>query len=199
MRTMLRGKFTLLFMMLGLLLAVPAIALADDIRDGLDTTAQETQTITAGDSTSTGFTNEYWIVANGAGTSPSGCDVLAAGDSITATFKVNTPSEVSASVSSLTFDECRAGSDLNSQTVKFTSNTPGTYTIPALTKTSGTGTYTTTNTDFTLVVNDNCPSGDLSGNPQDGSCAAPPPSDTTGPVITKVVTGTLGNNDWYTS
>jgi hypothetical protein len=49
-----------------------------------------------------------------------------------------------------------------------------------------------------LVVNDNCPSGDLSGNPQDGSCAAPPPSDTTAPVITKVVTGTQ-NNGWYTS
>jgi hypothetical protein len=87
------------------------------------------QTITAGDSTSTGFTNEYWIVANAAGTSPTGCDVLAEGDSITATFAVNTPAGVTASASSLTFDECRVNSDLNSQTVKFTSNTPGTYTI----------------------------------------------------------------------
>ena len=37
MRTMLRGKATLLFMMLGMLLAVPAIALADDISNNLDT------------------------------------------------------------------------------------------------------------------------------------------------------------------
>ena len=171
MRTFLRSK-ALLVLTFGLLLAVPAVALADDIRDGLDTTAQQTQTITAGDSTSTGFTNQYWIVANGAGTSPSGCDVLAEGDSITATFKVNTPDGVTASASSLTFDECRAGSDLNSQTVKFTSNTPGTYTIPALTKTSGTGVYTTNNTTFTLVVNDNCPSGDTSGDLQDGKCTS---------------------------
>jgi hypothetical protein len=276
MRTKLRSKISLLFMTFGLLLAIPAVALADDIRDGLEDGAQSTQTITAGDSTSTGFTNQYWIVANSAGTSPTGCDVLAEGDSITATFQVNTPSGVTASASSLTFDECRAGSDLNSQTVKFTSNTPGTYTIPALTKTSGTGTYTTANTDFTLVVNDNCPSGDTSGNLQDGKCTAntapqvsvggvtdgasynkgsvpnatcdvtdtedgdsssaatlsaitgPYASDGIGsqtascsytdggglkatasetysivdptpPVIQKVVTGTLGNNDWYTS
>jgi hypothetical protein len=172
MRTKLRGKFTLLFMTFAVLLAVPAIALADDIRDGLDTTAQQTQTITAGGPTSTGFTNQYWIVANGAGTSPSGCDVLAEGDNITATFAVNTPSAVTASVSSLTFDECREGSDLNSKTVKFTSNTPGTYTIPALTKTGGTGAYTNTNTPFTLVVNDNCPGGDTSGNLQDGKCTS---------------------------
>jgi hypothetical protein len=174
-RTKLRSKISLLFVVCAALLAVPAIALADDIRDGLDSAAQQTQTITAGDSTSTGFTNQYWIVANAAGTSPNGCDVLAAGDSITATFNVNTPAGVSASVSSLTFDECRAGSDLNSQTVKFTSNTPGTYTIPVLTKTSGTGTYTTANTTFTLVVNDNCPSGDTSGNLQDGKCTANTP------------------------
>jgi hypothetical protein len=173
--TKLRSKISLLFVVCAALLAVPAIALADDIRDGLDSAAQQTQTITAGDSTSTGFTNQYWIVANAAGTSPNGCDVLAAGDSITATFNVNTPAGVSASVSSLTFDECRAGSDLNSQTVKFTSNTPGTYTIPVLTKTSGTGTYTTANTTFTLVVNDNCPSGDTSGNLQDGKCTANTP------------------------
>jgi hypothetical protein len=111
-------------------------------------------------------------VANAAGTSPNGCDVLAAGDNITATFAVNTPSGVTASVSSLTFHECRESNDLNSQTVKFTSNTPSTYTIPALTKTSGTGTYTTDKTDFTLVVNDNCPSGDTSGGLQDSKCTA---------------------------
>src|SRR5829696_8360161 len=36
MRTMLRGKVTLLFMLLGMLLAVPTIALADDLRNDLD-------------------------------------------------------------------------------------------------------------------------------------------------------------------
>ncbi len=59
MRTKLRSKVTLLFMTLGLLLAIPAVALADDIRDRLEDGAQSTQMITAGDSTSTGFTNQY--------------------------------------------------------------------------------------------------------------------------------------------
>lgn len=178
MRAKLRSKVTLLFMTFGLLLAIPAVALADEIKDGLDTAANQTQTITAGDSTSTGFTNEYWIVANAASVdgvkSPTGCDVGIVNDNVTATFQVNVPDGVTASASSLTFDECKDGSDLNSQTVKFTSNTPGTYTIPALTKTAGTGVYTTSGTAFTLVVNDNCPGpgGDTSGNLQDGKCTS---------------------------
>src|SRR5215217_7574371 len=177
MRTMLRGKVTLLFMMLGMLLAIPAIAYADNLVDTLDGNATSdpsaSQTISAGDSTSTGFTNDYWIVATG------GCDVLVASDSVTSTFswpstgEGSLPDGVTASTNSITFDECKAGSDNNAQSVKFTSNQVGTYTIPGPTKSGGTGTYNTNPSSFTLVVNDNCPDGDLSGDLQDGTCAAP--------------------------
>jgi len=174
---MLRGKVTLLFMMLGMLLAIPAIAYADNLVDTLDGNATSdpsaSQTISAGDSTSTGFTNDYWIVATG------GCDVLVASDSVTSTFSWpstgagSLPAGVTASTNSITFDECKAGSDNNAQSVKFTSNQVGTYTIPGPTKSGGTGTYNTNPSSFTLVVNDNCPDGDLSGDLQDGTCAAP--------------------------
>jgi hypothetical protein len=177
MRTFLRGKVTLLFMMLGLLLAIPAIAYADNLIDSLDGNATSdpsaSQTIAAGDSTSTGFTNDYWIVATG------GCDVGTASDTVTSTFSWpstgagSLPAGVSVSTNSITFDECAAGSDKNQQSVKFTSTQVGTYTIPAPTKSSGTGTYITNAASFTLVVNDNCPDGDNSGDLQDGSCAAP--------------------------
>ena len=38
MRTKLRSKISLLFMMCAVLIAIPAIALADDLRNNLDTT-----------------------------------------------------------------------------------------------------------------------------------------------------------------
>jgi hypothetical protein len=58
MRTFLRGKVTLLCMMLGLLLAIPAVALADEIRDDLNG-ANQTKTISTGGT----FTNTYWVRA----------------------------------------------------------------------------------------------------------------------------------------
>src|SRR5215213_2068884 len=66
MRTMLRGKFTLLFMMLGLLLAIPAIALADvlqgdDLEAGANATKAPNDTGTA----------KFYLVANGS----DGCNV----------------------------------------------------------------------------------------------------------------------------
>ena len=51
MRTWLRGKITLLFMTCAVLLAVPAIALADDISNNLDATvdaAAEVMPLTTG-------------------------------------------------------------------------------------------------------------------------------------------------------
>jgi hypothetical protein len=158
MRTMLRGKVTLLFLALGLLLAIPAIALADNLIDTLDGAAA-TQTIAAGDPT--GFTNDYWIVASDSAGSPQGCDVGTANDTITATFSWpatgtgSLPAGVSASPNSITFDECQNGPDKNAQSVTFTSSQPGTYTIPAPTKSGGTGSYNTNPSGFTLVVNDN--------------------------------------------
>jgi hypothetical protein len=216
MRTRLRSKMSLLFMTFGLLLAIPAVALADNIVDELEGAAT-TKTITAGGS----FTNHYWLVANSAAGSPSGCDVGVANDGITATFNIVTPAGVTATPSSLTFDECQNGSIKNDQAVTFTSTTEGTYEISA-SKDTGTGSYNTNPAKFTLVVNapaaadadgdgvpdadDNCPNdanADQVDTDSDGigdACdSANPPADTTPPVISKDVAGTLGNNGWYTS
>src|SRR5215217_6520332 len=100
MRTKLRGKISLLFMTCAVLLAIPAIVLADNIVDDLEGAAT-TKTITAGDS----FTNNYWVVANSSAGTPSGCDVGVVNDGTTATFTINTPAGVTATPSSLTFDE----------------------------------------------------------------------------------------------
>jgi hypothetical protein len=173
MRTRIRSKISLLFIVFAALLAIPAVALADNIVDDLEGTAT-TKTITAGGS----FTNHYWIVANSAAGSPSGCDVGVAGDGKTATFQINAPTGVTATPSSVTFDECKDGSINHDQDVVFTSNAPGTYQI-SVSKTGGTGTYNTNPSDFTLVVN--------------------PSPDSTPPDITPNIAGTLGNNGWYTS
>jgi hypothetical protein len=66
--------------------------------------------------------------------------------------------------------------------VVFSSSTVGDHVITVSVSDSGAGTYNTTPAKFTLHVN-----------------AAPPPSDTTPPVITPTVAGTLGENSWYTS
>jgi hypothetical protein len=74
-------------------------------------------------------------------------------------------------------------SDAGVKQVTFTASAPGTYVLNAKV-TAGLGSYDVSNATLTLVVNDNCPSGDLSGDLQDGSCAAPPPADTTAPTVT---------------
>jgi hypothetical protein len=182
MRTKLRSKISLLFVVCAVLLAIPAVALADNIVDDLEGAAT-TKTITAGDS----FANNYWVVANSAAGSPSGCDVGVADDGNTATFSINTPAGVTASPSSLTFDECKDGPNNHAQAVTFTSSTAGTYEI-TVSKDSGTGSYNTNPSKFTLVVNASSGGGGGGG-------------DTTAPVITKVVTPASpdGNNGWYKS
>jgi HYR domain len=106
MRTWLRGKFTLLFIMLGMMFAFPAIALADNVLD--DVVIGGNDTITAGGST----TINYHIVSNGS----DGCNV----DSSNAgTITINTPAGVSSNKSSLSFTQCGSAA---SQSVTYTSN-----------------------------------------------------------------------------
>jgi hypothetical protein len=64
----------------------------------------------------------------------------------------------------------------------FSSNTPGDHTITVSVSDSGTGTYNANPGAFTLHV-----------------LPAPPPSDSTPPVITYDINGTLGDNGWYKS
>jgi hypothetical protein len=113
MRTALRSKLSLLFIVLALMVAIPAIAAyADTFQDSLNG-GQTQQTITQNDET--GVTVKYWVNAQGT------CDLDA---THTATFQFgSSPTGVTATPNSLTFDSC--GSDTsNFKTVKYTSDTP---------------------------------------------------------------------------
>src|ERR671910_2763239 len=112
MRTMLRGKISLLFVTCAMVLAVPAVAWAagDQFQDTL-VGAASTQTINAGGS----FTNTYYVDAGG----QDGCDVSSASPGV---FSISVPSGVTKNpTTDLTFTSCGVA---NAQTVTFSSNTP---------------------------------------------------------------------------
>ena len=135
MRTYLRSKVTLLFMTLGLLLAIPAVALADNIQDNVQDNVSSALQLTAGDATSD-KTAEIRIVGNAAQQDPDqGCNFDTATESLT--IKFNTPAGVTATAldgatanaGEMTFTLC--GVD---QTVKFSAAStavPGDYTVTA--------------------------------------------------------------------
>ncbi len=153
------------------LLAVPAVALADNIHNDLEKTANDEVSISNGGSAKVG----YRISAT-ANDGQKGCN---AADSTPATVTINRPAGVTVT-----------GADLNSQGklvftscdtdkyATFSSSTAGNHAITVSVADGGTGTYTTDKASFTLKV------------------AAP--TDTTAPVIAPHVTGTLGQNGWYT-
>src|SRR5215213_7088347 len=168
MRTRLRSKLPLLFVVCAVLLAIPAVAaFADNVQN--DVVAGGNDTFTEGGST----TVNYRIAANN-GDGQTGCNAV---DGSAATVTINAPAGVTATPGSRSFTSC--GTD---KSVVFSSSTPGDYAITVSVSDSGTGTYNTTPAKFTLHV-----------------LAAPPPTDTTPPVITPSVVGTLGENGWYTS
>jgi hypothetical protein len=113
----------------------------------------------------------YKINTAAAGDSQSGCN---ASDGSPATVTLSVPVGVTASTTSLMFTACNVF-----QNVTFSSSTPGTYAINVVNIVdSGTGSYND-QADFTLHVLG--------------------PTDSTAPVITPNVSGTLGSNGWYTS
>jgi hypothetical protein len=143
MRTKLRSKVTLLFMMLGMLVAIPAIALADNIQDSIDT-SQNKKSIATG--TANTWTNNYFVQANGSG--GPGCDIPTGGS---ATYKLNVPAGVTAvspdgtnldGSPKLVFTACGTATT-NTRPVTFSSNTPGVYNI-SLTFLGGAGGVTDT-------------------------------------------------------
>jgi hypothetical protein len=205
MRTYLRGKVALLFMMLGMLLAIPAVALAAElVTSELDTTTPNAVTVTQGGSTSfniglraTGAISNLITEANASiATVDTAYSLDGAGN-----FTKNTPSSGSKFFSS---GDNPTGTN---STVTWT-GAPTPYSVGATISAAA----TTPTGDYTLTLSP--PAGDTSvsnpsvagGKLDDGTAstitvhvvAPPPPSDTTPPVITKVVTGTL-NNGWYTS
>src|SRR5687768_1670380 len=97
MRTKLRSKVTLLFVMCAVFIAVPVVAaLADNVQN--DVGGSGITTITAGGSTVV----NYRITAN-SGDGQAGCN---AADSSPATVTISKPAAVTASTSSLTFNSC---------------------------------------------------------------------------------------------
>jgi hypothetical protein len=175
MRTYLRGKFTLLLITCAVVLAIPAIALADtltvnDVSAGGDVTKVQGTSGTAG----------AVITATTVTGDANGCNATG---SANATLKLT-----SSDVNRVNFDGAASASQTTSgcgNTVTFNyqvpSNAPlGDATITATASGGKTGsTYTPDS--FTVTV------------------IAPTLSDSTAPVITPHIDGTLGDNGWYVS
>src|SRR5215211_8256034 len=137
MRTWLRGKMTLLFIVCAALIAIPAIVLADNVKN--DVVAGGNDTTTVGTPT----TVKYEIQQTGSG-GIGGCDATTASP---VTVNINAPAGVTASPSSLSFDSCGT-----QKAVAFSSNTAGNYGITVSTV-DNVGDYNVTPAKFTLHVN----------------------------------------------
>jgi hypothetical protein len=134
-----------------------------------DVVAGGNDTFTLGGST----TVNYRITANN-GDGQTGCN---ASDGSPAIVTINTPAGVTATPGSLSFSSC--GTSLSTT---FTASAAGNYAITVSVSDSGSGTYNANPASFNLHV-----------------LTPPPPTDITPPFITPHVSGTLGNNGWYTS
>jgi hypothetical protein len=224
------------------------LALADNVVDDIESSPPQ-KTITPGSSTDV----KYWIVANGTG-GLSGCD---ASDGSSVTVTPNVPAGVTATPASRSFNAC-GNATTNTQTITYSSSTPGTYSI-TVSASDSTGNYNTNPAAFSLIVSapaNTAPSVSVTGvtdgatyykssvptpgcsvtDAEDSDESATPqvsnpPSDslgshtvtcsytdggglsdsdtatytvvrdpdTTPPVIDYQVSGTQGNNGWYTS
>lgn len=142
MRTTLRSKLTLLFMAFALVLALPAVALADNVVN--DVTVGGNDTITAGGST----TINYKILNTNSNNSADPQNSCNPADGSVATLTINKPAAVTATPSSLSFNACD-----DPKPVVFSSSTPGNYNITVSVSDSGTGAYNTASAAFTLKVN----------------------------------------------
>jgi hypothetical protein len=161
-------------------LAIPAIALADDISNNLDGTIDataETTSVNTGSTTTVGY---FVQPRNGDG--ENGCNFGGPG---TQQLIVNVASSNTAvatvSPSSLTFSSCGS-----TPSVTVTGVSPGTanITLSQVSNTTGSGTFNLTTATFSVTVS----------NPT-------PPADTTAPTIDYTLTpGTPdGSNGWYKS
>jgi hypothetical protein len=144
MRTKLRGKISLLFMMGAMLLAIPAVAFADNILDTVADNVTAALPLTAGDANSTGTAQVRIAATSNDGNNQ--CNIDLATQSVTLQF--NTPAGVSATAvtgatatpGQMKFTAC--GVD---QSVKFSASSsavPGNYTVTAtIVQNNTTGTY----------------------------------------------------------
>jgi hypothetical protein len=141
MRPFLRGKVTLLFMMLGLLLAVPAVALADQIGNNLDAvidaTVEETSVQLGGPAGSDTKTVGYLISPEGPGVDGDpGCNLDGSTEKLVANVTSSDASVATVSPSQVTFSGPGCGS---TPSVTVTGKTPGTATITLTESSNNTG------------------------------------------------------------
>ena len=202
MRTMVRGKLTLLFMSFALVLALPAVALAAE----LVTTAElENNTVTS-ITVKQGQTVNFNIKATATGSAACGSTQTA---KIAQNFTMNASGAISGSNLSgpLTFGTASGSGNCDI--------TGGPHTVSAslaVDSSTPTGTYSSSNgivlseaKGTTQTTSSNTSGGKLADNTATNitvvvqQADAPPPSDSTAPVITPDIVGTLGNNGWYTS
>jgi hypothetical protein len=135
MRTTLRGKITLLFMACAMVLAIPAVALADTIQDNVTDNVTSALQLTAGDANSKP-TAEVRVVGNNAEKDPdAGCNFDTTTESLT--IKFNTPTGVTATAldgATATPGEMKFAACGSDQTVQFTASSSalaGNYTVTA--------------------------------------------------------------------
>jgi hypothetical protein len=166
----LRRRLGFLSILVSVLMVFQMAVFADNVQNDI-VTGDGRDTITAGGSTTVG----YWIhVSSGGNDKQSGCN---AADGTPAVVTINAPAGVSASTTSLTFAAC--GQEA-SQSVTYSSSTPGSYEIKVSVSDactgSGCGSYNVSPAKFTLTVN-----------------APAAPADTTPPTVT------LGgvSSGWY--
>ena len=141
MRTKLRGKATLLFMMLGMLIAIPTVALADNIVNDIDTTVHADSVVnaTVGQTVPVG----YLIQATGAGQI---CDAADGSKATLTPSKESGPGTVAVSPTSQDYTACDT-----SKTFDFKADTPGDYVI-AVAVADTNGDYNTTTGKWKLRV-----------------------------------------------
>jgi hypothetical protein len=177
MRTYLRGKITLLFMMLGMLLAIPAIAFADDISNNLDGSIDadvETTSVNTGSTTDVGY-----LVQPRNSDGQNGCNIQG-GESLKVNVASSNTAVATVSPSSLTFTAC---GDTPSVTVNGVSAGTADITLSQSSNNTG-GSFNFATAKFSVTVSD-----------------PTPPADTTAPTIDYTLTPGIpdGNNGWYKS
>ena len=179
MRTKLRSKISLLFVALAMMLAMPAVALADIISNDIDAidAAVENTSVAVDGTKSVGY-----LVDPTNGDGKNGCNLT--GDKTLGVSVASSDTSVATvSPSSLTFDSCGA-----TPSVTVTGVSAGTATISLTQTSNNTGaTFDLAPATFSVTVQ--------------AATSPPPPADTTAPVITKVVTPASpdGQNGWYKS
>ena len=189
MRTTLRGKITLLFMTFALLLALPAMALADVVSNNLDNTVdatKESMSLQAGGAN--GSTTLYVKAAEGPTypqDNPTGCNLK---DGKVLVLDVQSSNSAVAEVTSqATISKCADGSTLNGASITVTPKAQGSTEITVAknaTLTTASGTFYVDPATFTVNVS-----------------AAAAPADTTKPVIgyTLDPASPDGSAGWYKS